>query len=291
MKLKDLIVSPCNVRVYNADDNVKGLGNSIDTNKLISRLVLRKGKDGKIEVVAGSRRYRALVDKYGDDYDLPETDYVVRELDDKEAFLLSISENQERVGLTPMELNRAALRLNHVGFKEPEICKALSITQHRLKRIATLAADKKRMPEVALQELNKTVDEAKFNDAHWSKVRDVEDDDVVKDVVDYIIDKEAPPRDVPGIITAIQKKHGAMDNTKAPKAPSDTGAPDDTGGPISYDHKGELVLEEKDGKMTFRVKGKEEDEEVPVDHYLEFLRHPEKFKCRVTLKLKFTPLD
>jgi ParB family chromosome partitioning protein len=293
MKLKDLVISPCNVRQPHDDDDVGLLAESIKENHLISKLILRKGKKDKYEVVAGQRRFKAMMKAFGEDYDLKDSDYVLNEdMSDDNAFLMSLEENQQRLGLTPMELCQAALKLNQMGLKDKDVANKLNVTAHRLKRIQTLQQDARKMPEAARAELNKTVEESKFTDAHWDKLRTIEKPDVVKDAVDYIISHEAPARDVPGIVMGVERKYeaseGAEKSDTGGKASSAPTQEPDTGTAV-YEHKGELTLVEKDGKMSFMVQGKGEDEEVPVDHYLEYLRRPDKFRCQVSLKLKFFP--
>jgi hypothetical protein len=88
----------------------------------------------------------------------------------------------------------------------------------------------------------------------------------------------------------VEKNHKAEEgpaHSETPKALPEE-APED---PLEYSHKGELVLEVKDGKESLRVIGKGEDSEVPVDQYLNYLRHPEQFKCYVTFKLKIKPIN
>jgi ParB/RepB/Spo0J family partition protein len=299
MLLKDLIVSPFNVREYNeSDEGIGDLKASIKEHSLISKLILRPGDGGKYEIVAGQRRYRALLALLGEDHELPEEDYVLFEtLEDEKAFILSISENQQRVGLTPAELNKAILRLNAWGYKEKEIAKILNITPHRLKRLSTLAQDIRRIPEEARAELHKPLEESRFNDAHLDKVKGIENDDVVKDVVEYIMDKETPPRDVPTIVKAIQKQYDqdnppAGDKDTKPKTHVDQAELDAI--PIEYAHKGELKLEIHGDEKILKVVGKgseNEAEEVPLAHYMEYLMHPEKFRCYITFKMKIKPID
>ena len=293
MKLKDLVISPCNIRQPRDEDDVSSLADSIKENTLISKLILRKGKDDKFEVVAGQRRFRAMEKAFGKDYELKDTDYLLREsMTDDEAFMVSLEENQQRMGLSPMELCRAALRLNQMGVKDKDVARKLNVSPFRLKRIQILQQEARRMPEAARTELNKPSEDAKFSDAHWEKVRSVEKPEVVKDVVDYVIEHEAPARDVPGIITGVERKYSASEEGKPasgkPSAPKD--GRDEDGAPVVYEHKGDLTLVEEKGKMSFKVSGKDEDEEVPIEHYLEYLRRPDKFKCRVSLKLKFIPV-
>jgi ParB/RepB/Spo0J family partition protein len=285
MQLKDLIVSKSNVREQMPnDESLANLASSIKSHKLISKLLLRPTQDSKFEIIAGQRRYNAMLSLFGEDYELPEEDYILRaDLDDEHALLLSICENQQRLDLSPVELNRAALKLNKLGYKDKEIAKLLNVTLFRLKRLYQLSEDFNRMPEEAKTELKKPVEDSKLNDAHWQKIHDLNDVDVIKDVVDYIINKESSPRDVPTIIKAVEKNHEGSSS----EGSSDKGTPDEpeAEGPIEYEHKGELVLEEHGNKITLRVKGKGEDADVPYEHYLEYLRHPDKFRCFIKFKM------
>jgi ParB/RepB/Spo0J family partition protein len=297
MLLKDLIVSPCNVRQNQDDTGIEELKDSIKEYTLISKIILRPGDKGKYEIVAGRRRYHALLALLGEDHELPPEDYIFMEnLDDEKAFLLSISENTQRLDLSPIELNKAALKLNSMGYKDKKIAKILNITPYRLKRICQLSQDMHKIPESARQELLKPVEESKFNDAHWDKVRTIENEDVVKDVVDYIIEKETPPKDVPTIAKAIEKQY-EKDNplpsdahSSAPISEQKSDSPP-VEGPIEYAHKGEIKLELHGDERILKVLGKGEDEEIPIEHYMQYLLHPEKFRCFVTFKLKVKPVD
>jgi len=299
MLLKDLVVSPCNVRDRKVDDEgIKALKDSIKQYSLISKILLRAGKGGKFEIIAGQRRYLALLDLLGEDHELPVEDYILLEdIDDEKAYILSITENQQRLDLSPFELNAAILKLNEFGYKDKEIAKVLNITPHRLKRLSTLAQDERKMPEAAKVELHKPVEESSLDDAHWQKIRDIESEDVIKDVVDYIIDKESPPREVPSIIKAIEKQYNQEnpplgdENTKPAKTSVEQ---NDIEGPIEYKHKGEIKLELHGDEKILKVIGKGTDneaEDVPLEHYMEYLLHPEKFRCFITFKMQVKPVD
>lgn len=290
MKLKELVVSPQNVRIKSNEEGIFELSESIKENSLISKIVLRE-VDGKYEIIAGQRRYKALLSLLGEDAELPTEDYVVfKDLSDKKAFILSISENTHRLDLSPMELNKAGLKLNGWGYKDKEIAKILAVPVSRLKSIFNLSQDNKRIPEAAKQELLKSPEDCKFTDKHWDKLRDVENEAVVKDVVDYILEKDTPPREVPSVIKAMQKQYEQIEASNNPIEPtkSTTAPPDED--PMEYSHKGELKLEIHDGKKILKVIGKGEDEQINIDQYLEYLSHPEQFRCFVTFKLKIKPV-
>jgi len=302
MKVSDLIISTCNARtvVDEEVDDISSLSDSIKKHKLISKLILRKNSDGAFEVIAGQRRLKALKKSFGEDHELPEDEYVIIDADDEESYLISLDENINRVNLSPMDLNRAYLKLNKLGKKDKEIAEILHVTPHRLKRLEALSMDIKRIPENARDELSKPAGESKFNDLHWSHITNkTEDPDIIKDTVDFILEHETPPKDVPTILKSVEKNYkqenidpdsmgssgGAVNNDD----PVNVVPTDDS--PIEYSHKGELVLEKHGDVETLKVLGKGEDIEVPVDHYLEYLRHPEQFKCYVTFKLKVKPID
>lgn len=289
MKIKEIKLSKCNAR-SSTEDNQESLSlltKSIKDLNLINRLVLRK-KGNEYEVIAGWRRLKALESLYGPDYELPEKDYVLLDVDDEEAYLISLNENTKRLNLSPLDLNKAYLKLNSKGFKDKEIASILGVTPNRLKRLANLSADLNRIPENAKIELSKPSEESKFNDLHWEKIRD-EDENIIKDVVDYIIEKEISPRDVPQAIEVIKKKYNNQeDEINETNNQIEGNTAEDT--PIEYSHKGELILCETDEGITLKVKTKKEEEEVPISHYLEFLKHPSKFKCYVSFKLKVKPI-
>lgn len=288
MKIKEIKLSKCNARSYTEDDpeGLTLLAKSIKDLDLINRLVLRK-KDNEYEVIAGYRRLKALEKLYSPEYDLPEKDYIIVDVDDEEAYLLSLSENTKRLNLSPMDLNKAYLKLNSKGFKDKEIAHILGVSTNRLKRLANLSIDSNKIPENAKVELSKPTEESKFNELHWDKIRE-EDENIIKDVVDYIIEKEISPRDVPQAIEVIKKKHNLLETEENTDKDENNTSSEDT--PIEYSHKGELELCETDNGIILKVKTKREEEEVPINHYLEFLKHPNKFKCYVSFKLKVKPL-
>jgi len=295
MKIGDLIISQCNIRTKNVSDvDIALLSESIKAHKLISKLVLRKNTEGIYEVIAGRRRLSALKSIYGEDYELPEDEYIIMDVCDEEAFIISLTENVNRVNLSPMDLNRAYLRLNQMGKKDKEIANLLNVSPHRLKRLASLSIDITRMPEEAKEELSKPTTESKLNDLHWSHISNkTEDPEIIKDTVDYILEHETTPKDVPTVLRSIEKQYKNKEEASIINNDSSTEGKTspDQDIPIDYTHKGELLLIKEGDREILKVIGKDEDEEVPVAHYLEYLRHPEDFKCYVTFKLKIKPIE
>jgi ParB family chromosome partitioning protein len=297
MQLKDIVVSKQNIRDQaDESESFENLVESIKKDSLIQRIVLRPSKqEGMYEVIAGGRRFRALCSINPETYELQESEYALYpDMNDEQALLWSIEENTQRLEFSPMELNRAGLALNAKGLKDKEIAQKLNVTPHRLKRILNLSTDFNKMPDMVIEQLSKLSEDAVLTDAHWAHISEkLDDKEVIAEVAEFIIDKEVPAKDVPSIIKMVEKNRKAQeaDHNLDNDTPKDSEPADTDSDPMEYSHKGELLLVERDGKTSLRVIGKGEEEEIPVDQYLNYLRYPEKFKCYVTFKLKIKPID
>ena len=306
MRLSDIEFTDSNSRTINKADipgtlHIEELAESIRKTGLISPIVLVETETGGYEVLAGQRRYLALKSVRGSDGKLEESEYVIwgsgSESEEVDLLELSIVENQFRESLSPMDLNRAARKLNRkADLSDKEIAKILNITPHRLKRIIRLSQDLPKMTPEIVAELQKSGDDAPFTDAHWDKMRDIEDKQTIKDVFEHVMDKNLPPRELPSLIKSVQKANDeAYGYDDEGAAVQEQQAPDELindGTTLKYKHKGLLTIDESDdGNIVFNIEGKNEDGTIPVDSYLEYLRHPEKFKCKIDLKLTFTPIQ
>jgi ParB family chromosome partitioning protein len=111
----DLIVpNPSNPRAIVKPD--PALVASVRAHGIIEPLVVRLLGDGRYEIVAGERRYRAALEA-----GLTEVPVVVREADDQEAFALAMAENTVRRDLDPLEVLEGVLEgLKRRGFSREE---------------------------------------------------------------------------------------------------------------------------------------------------------------------------
>jgi ParB family chromosome partitioning protein len=111
----DLIVpNPNNPRAIVKPD--PALVASVRAHGIIEPLVVRPLGDGRYEIVAGERRYRAALEA-----GLTEVPVVVREADDQEAFALAMAENTVRRDLDPLEVLEGVLEgLRRRGFSPEE---------------------------------------------------------------------------------------------------------------------------------------------------------------------------
>ena len=106
MPLDQIILPPNQPRRYFDTEALKQLTESIKQHGILQPLLVRPVDDGKHEVVAGERRYRAATELA-----LKEVPVVIKELDDNAAFQLALVENLLREDLNPVEETEGILQL------------------------------------------------------------------------------------------------------------------------------------------------------------------------------------
>lgn len=95
----DLVVrSPKNPRKHFAEEDLQDLASSIRQHGIVQPVVVRPVPDGKFEIIAGERRWRAA-QLAG----LNEIPVLIRDVDDRTALELAIVENVQRADLNPLE--------------------------------------------------------------------------------------------------------------------------------------------------------------------------------------------
>lgn len=110
MPLEQITLPPNQPRRYFDPEALKQLTESIKQHGILQPLLVRPVADGKHELVAGERRYRAATELA-----LTEVPVVIKELDDNAAFQLALVENLLREDLNPVEETEAILQL--LAFK------------------------------------------------------------------------------------------------------------------------------------------------------------------------------
>ena len=93
-------------RVNFDKETLKDLASSIKAQGVVQPIVVRESEDGKYEIIAGERRWRAA-QLAG----LGEVPVVIRKVNDVEAMCLSLIENIQRQDLNPLEEARGISRL------------------------------------------------------------------------------------------------------------------------------------------------------------------------------------
>lgn len=97
----------CQPRQEVAEKELSELIQSIKEKGFIQPIVARKIAGGDYEVIAGERRYQAAKSLR-----LKEIPTIIKEVDDKDAFILAIVENLQRQDLNPIEEAQAFKRLS-----------------------------------------------------------------------------------------------------------------------------------------------------------------------------------
>ena len=103
------------------EDTIKELAESIEKNGLLQPIVVRPMANGKYQIIAGERRYRAFK-KLGRTM-IPA---IVRDYEDEEVDKLQLVENVQREDLNPYDEAIAYLKLKEkYGLKQDDIAKAV----------------------------------------------------------------------------------------------------------------------------------------------------------------------
>lgn len=103
------------------EDTIKELAESIEKNGLLQPIVVRPMENGKYQIIAGERRYRAFK-KLGRTM-IPA---IVRDYKDEEVDKLQLVENVQREDLNPYDEAIAYLKLKEkYGLKQDDIAKAV----------------------------------------------------------------------------------------------------------------------------------------------------------------------
>ena len=114
----DLIESnPDQPRSVFAEEKLEELAQSIKVNGLVQPILLRRLGNGRYQIVAGERRWRAS-QRAG----LPRVKAIVREVADSQLLEIALVENIQRQELNPIEEAQAYYRLiNNLGITQEEV--------------------------------------------------------------------------------------------------------------------------------------------------------------------------
>lgn len=143
--LERLFPSSANVRIHVSGDAVRRLAEDIAMRGLLHPLVVRPEGAG-YGVVCGRMRLEAirlLKRERPQDFErlfARGVPCVVRELSDREAVELSLSENLRQNTLTPEEVGRGIARLHEMGLSEEEISSRIQVELDEIKRFIRLYA-------------------------------------------------------------------------------------------------------------------------------------------------------
>ena len=118
VSLDQIVPSPLQPRKHFVPEQLTELMESIREHGIIQPLIVRR-VDGKLELIAGERRFRA-----SRELGLKEVPVIVREAADKDVLEMALIENLQREDLNPIEEARAYERLaREFSMKQEDIAK------------------------------------------------------------------------------------------------------------------------------------------------------------------------
>ncbi len=131
---------PGQPRTHFDEDALAELAASIAARGVIQPIIVREHKNGRYQLVAGERRWRAAQKAR-----LHEIPALIRDLDDREVMALALIENIQREDLNPIEEARAYHRLSEgEGLTQAEIARMVDKSRSHvanLQRLLQLPAD------------------------------------------------------------------------------------------------------------------------------------------------------
>lgn len=138
-----IIQNPTQPRKKFEEDKIRELANSIMEKGIIQPIIVRE-KDGKYEIVAGERRYRAAIEAK-----MKKIPAIVKNVDDEESLELAIIENVQRENLNPIEEGEAyKLLIEKYSYTQEELAKRLGKNRSTITnkiRVLKLPDDIKKM--------------------------------------------------------------------------------------------------------------------------------------------------
>lgn len=173
---------------------------SIRTHGILEPLVVRL-RDSHYEIVCGERRYRAACE-----LKLAEVPVTVRELDDTEAYALSLHENIHRDNLSPMDEARAYQRLLNVGIAttQAQIARFAGVTQARVSQMLSLLDMPTEIQEkVTARTKQKTA--GQLTERHARVIRQLDSPDKQKLLAERVINQALSVSETESLVRKIGK--------------------------------------------------------------------------------------
>lgn len=120
MDISKIIQNPAQPRKKFEDEKIRELAASITEKGILQPIIVRE-KEGKYEIVAGERRFRAATEAK-----LKKVPVIVKNVGDEESIELAIIENVQRENLNPIEEGEAyKLLIEKYDYTQEELAKKL----------------------------------------------------------------------------------------------------------------------------------------------------------------------
>ena len=184
------------------------LAQSIRTNGIVQPIVVRR-KDGRYQIVAGERRWRAA-QRAG----LRRLPVVVREIADEKLLEIALIENIQRHELNPVEEARAYRKLiDSIGFTQEQL-------SDRIGKDRTLISTSLRILKLP-QDILQLIEEDKISASHGRVLLTTDDAMVQQQVARAIMDFSLSVRETERMIKKLQEKPDGIVEKKEVKPEKD----------------------------------------------------------------------
>lgn len=175
------------------DQRLKELIGSVEEKGVLQPILARKAGDG-FEIIAGERRYRA-----SRALGLKKIPAIIKEVDDKDALIISLIENIQRQELNPIEEAHAFQQLlDKFSFSQDAVAKALGKDKTTISNILRLL----KLPA----EIQKTLINGVLSTGHAKVLLGIEDSKQQKKLFDLIIRNSLSVRELENLLSAEGKK-------------------------------------------------------------------------------------
>ena len=163
ISMEDVVPNPRQPRQKISGENIVELADSIKEHGVVQPIVVRPAGEGKYQIVAGERRWRACKD-----LGLQKIPAVIREYGDLEAAAVALIENVQRENLNPLEEARAyKILMEDFGLTQEDVSK-------RVGKSRPLVGNMVRLLSLPL-EVQEMVMEDKLTAGHARAILGVED--------------------------------------------------------------------------------------------------------------------
>ena len=203
--------NPDQPRVNFNEDKLNELAQSIRSNGLVQPLLLRRITNGRYQIVAGERRWRAA-QRAG----LQRINAVVRSIPDSKLLELALIENIQREELNPIEEASAYQRLIHnLGLTQDEVAQQVGKDRSSITNYLRLL----KLPE----DIQKMLEDELISMGHARALLGLDTKDQIRKLANQVVEKKLSVRQTEQAVQAL-KRAPATSPPKESSTPSNNDA-------------------------------------------------------------------
>lgn len=201
LKIEQIIPNPYQPREEFNVQALEELAASIKEKGFIQPVIVRKGLDGKYELIAGERRLRAA-----NLLRCNEIPAIIKEVSDEESLEIALIENIQREGLNPLEEAQAYQKLiDRFSFTQEKIAQVVGKARTTVNNVLRIL----KLPAKIQEGIKKNL----LSFSHARALLEVENKEEQQSLADKIISSELSVRELENIL-----KHRRREKNKKPKA-------------------------------------------------------------------------